>query len=186
VAVGEHPHDRALEAAHLADVAGRADRDVQAAVRAEAGVAPAVVAKVGQDPRRQHDLALARWTEPADLILLDDEQGAVGSEREAVRRFQAACDLHNLVGDAVALRIERRQYLVAAGPHVDPGAFLGDRERARARHLCEDPDREASRHVEALERQLRPACARNQVSRQSGGDGEAAGVLGSHGPDPAG
>src|SRR6188472_1558521 len=50
VAIRAEPDDRAFEALNLADVAGSADRDVELAVGAKSGIAPAVVALIGENP----------------------------------------------------------------------------------------------------------------------------------------
>ena len=162
VAVRTHAQDGALEAAHLADVARRADRDVEQLVRAERRIAPAVVPKVRQHARGHHDLALAGRIETADLVLLDHEQGAILVERDAVWHLQAARDLHHLVGNAIALGVEHRDHPIAARADVDPGAALRDRQRARPRHGGEHLDRKPRGRAQAIERQLPMAIGWHQ------------------------
>ena len=72
-----------------------------------------------------------------------------GGQREAVRHLQAARDGDHLVGDAVALGVEDREHLAVPGRDVDPGAILGDQQRAGAGHPGELRDREARRQVQA-------------------------------------
>jgi hypothetical protein len=117
-------------------------------------------------------------------MLLDHEQRAVGSERQAIRHLQPVRDLHHLVGDSVSLGIEDRENPVAAGADVDPGAVLGDRERARPRHLREHLDRKAWRRAQAIEGELRATRARDQVGRENDADGETASEIGLHGQAP--
>ena len=172
VAVRAQPHDRAFEAPHLADVARRADGDVQPPVGAEAGIPPAVVAKVREHARRHHDLALPGAIEAADLVLLDHEQRAIGGERQAVGHLEPARELDHLVGEAIALRIADGEHLVAPRPDVDAAPLLGDDQRARPGHFGKDLDRKSGRCAQPTQRQLRTARRRQQRNRQNDADRE--------------
>jgi hypothetical protein len=83
---------------------------------------------VGQDARRQHLLDVARGLDPQDPALLDHQQRAILRHGEPVRHVQIVRDLHDLVGHAIALRVEHREHLGAARPDIDSRAALGDRE----------------------------------------------------------
>ena len=154
VAVGIHPDDRALEAGDLADVAGRADRDIELAVRSEAGVAPAVVAEIRQHAGRHHDLDLAVRLEADDPVLLGHEETPV-RRGQAVGCLQPGGDVQHAFGDAVAVAVEDGVEVGLARADIDLATTVRDRQRARARHLGEHLDREARRQIEALQRRVR-------------------------------
>ena len=166
VAVLAHAHDRAFEAAHLTDVARRAERDVEQMVRSEGRIAPAVMAEVGQHSGGHHDVAPAGRIETADLVLLDHEQGAIGGERDTVWHLQAAGDLHHLVGGMIALRVEHREHAIAARAHIDSSTPLRDRQGARSGDVCEHLDRKPPRRAQAIERQLSTGIGRQQLGNK--------------------
>ena len=147
VAVRAQPDDRALEALDPTDVAGAPTP--RRACRRGRGQRSASRGGSGRGARRRHDhLEPARGVEADDPMLLGDQQAAVRGQCQAVRHLQAAGDRDHPIGAAVALRIEDREHLAVPGRDVDPGATVGDPQRARPRHLGELLDREAWRQVQ--------------------------------------
>ena len=155
--------ERVARGIRIADVARRADRHVQPAVRAEADELPAVVSfsgiAIGDDhglrPRVEPRLDIV---EAQNAVHFGDIKRSV-LERHAVRYPEARGERDDLHGFRVA--IAHGVYPVGAGA-AEEHVVLAQRERARiGNSVGEDADLEAGRELDALERQaLGERCLR--------------------------
>ena len=157
-AAGVEAQDGTLQAAHAADVAGRADGDEYPTVRAEGDVAPAVGGLVGKAVEQNARLGAAGGSEIGDSeadhpVLFGHEQATV-PPGDAVRHVEASDHRKDGVGEVVAIGIDNGVYQRAPGADEDDAEFLGHRHGAGARHPRVKLDGESGRQDDAGERRF--------------------------------
>ena len=152
------PRDRGVERARRrADVARRADRNVELSVRAKRDELPAVMG-VGRIGIAGH-FGLGRAgeitrdvAEAQDAVHRADVEGAV-AKRDAARRVESTGHDEHLVHSIVAVAIHERVHLALGARAHEHDAGRTDRHLAGARHVAGvDGDAEARRQRDLAQR----------------------------------